>query len=390
MKTSSKILIIIFAAVLMLAVLGSAAVSALCFKSVRTIGEAVEKTGAAVEQTGKAVEDTSTRVGEVSDIVDELKDRLSVGEDVAQENDVCIASEYYIRDTSAVSDAYKSGDASALDDRRKETLKMASDLLDEIITDGMTDYEKEEAVYKWLTTHLNNETGMLTVIPTTSEDCDNPFGVLKYRSAVCVGYATTFRLLMHMLDIECMVVHDSSLSHSWDLVTLDGDHYHVDCYFDTGCTYRHFNLNDNAMSYDHSWNTDFFPKANGSKYSYALLNTVEIENVLALPEFVMGSFVEGKMFFSCRFKNFSEEDEAAAIYMADRVHELLSSNYSSVGFEHFWTVDDDGRYVLSFYCKNYGSDPNVGLDDKTVESIEKQLEDVFGYMYISPSYSYGY
>ena len=100
MKTSSKIITIIFAAVLMIAVLGSAAVSALCFKSVRTIGEAVEKTGAAVEQTGaaveqtgKAVEDTSSRVGEVSELVDELKDRLSVGEDVAQENDVCIASE---------------------------------------------------------------------------------------------------------------------------------------------------------------------------------------------------------------------------------------------------------------------------------------------------------
>ena len=77
MKTSSKILTIIFAAVLMIAVLGSAAVSALCFKSVRTIGEAVEKTGAAVEQTGKAVEDTSSRVGEVSELVDELKERLA-------------------------------------------------------------------------------------------------------------------------------------------------------------------------------------------------------------------------------------------------------------------------------------------------------------------------
>lgn len=390
MKTSSKILTIIFAAVLMIAVLGSAAVSALCFKSVRTIGEAVEKTGAAVEQTGKAVEDTSSRVGEVSELVDELKDRLSVGEDVAQENDVCIASEYYIRDTSAVSDAYKSGDASALDDRQKETLKMASDMLDEIIRDGMTDYEKEEAVYKWLTTNLNNETGMLTVIPTTSEDCDNPFGVLKYRSAVCVGYATTFRLMMHMLDIDCLVVHDSSLSHSWDLVTLEGDRYHVDCYFDTGCTYRHFNLNDNAMSYDHSWNTDFFPKANGCKYSYALLNTVEIDDVLALPESVMGSFVEGKPFFSCRFKTFSEEDEAAAVYMADRVQELLSSNYSGYGFEHFWTADDEGRYVLSFYWKDYNPDPDAGLDEKTLDGIEKRLEDVFGYMYISPSYSYGY
>lgn len=69
-------------------------------------------------------------------------------EDVAQENDVTIGGEYVIKATTQISDAYKSGNTSNLSDKDKETLNMAKSVLDEIITDGMSDYEKELAVYK--------------------------------------------------------------------------------------------------------------------------------------------------------------------------------------------------------------------------------------------------
>ena len=98
---------------------------------------------------------------------------------------------------------------------------MAAAVLDEIITEDMTDYEKELAVYDWMTHSLQYDTGVLQVIPRTEADADNPYGTLKYHNAVCVGYATTFRLFMQMLDIDCMVVHNTDAYHSWDLVKLD-------------------------------------------------------------------------------------------------------------------------------------------------------------------------
>ena len=64
-------------------------------------------------------------------------------EDPAQEDDVVIGQEYVIKSTLQISDAYKSGDTSKLDDRDKETLDMATAVLKEIITDDMTDYDKE-------------------------------------------------------------------------------------------------------------------------------------------------------------------------------------------------------------------------------------------------------
>ena len=66
---------------------------------------------------------------------------------------------------------------------------------------------------------------------------------------------------MQMLGIDCMVVHDSHLSHSWDLVKLDGQWYHTDIYSDAGSgegNFSHFTLNEEMMN-SQEWNTDFFP-----------------------------------------------------------------------------------------------------------------------------------
>lgn len=113
------------------------------------------------------------------------------------EDYVKIAEQYEIKPTTNISDAYKSGDTSKLTDKEKETLDMAKDALKEMkIKDDMSDFEKEKAVYDWMTSSLQHDQGALTVIPTTQEDCDNPYGVLKYHNAVCVGYATTFRMFM--------------------------------------------------------------------------------------------------------------------------------------------------------------------------------------------------
>jgi hypothetical protein len=160
------------------------------------------------------------------------------------EDYVTIAEYYEIRPTTNISDAYKSGDTSGLSDKEKETLDMAKEALEDMgIKDSMSDYEKEKAVYDWMTSSLQQDRGALTVIPTTQEDCDNPYGVLKYHDAVCVGYATTFRMFMQMMGIECMVEHNTECYHSWDVVKLDGDWYITDIYSDAGNgNYAHFNM----------------------------------------------------------------------------------------------------------------------------------------------------
>ncbi len=306
-------------------------------------------------------------------------------EDIAAEDDVVIAGEYTIRSTTQISDAYRSGDTSQLSDRDKETLDMAKNVLSKVITDGMTDYEKEEAVYKWLTTKLTNDTGLLTVIPTSGDGVDNPYGVLKNRQAVCVGYATTFRLFMQMMGIECKVIHSSDRIHSWDLVNLDGDWYHVDCYMDSdNGSYANFNMNDAACSSaGHEWNTDFFPAANGVKYSPALMNRTTIDDVYAIPAFVRDMIEDNVTAASCTFKQkIDAQTEATASAMMDRLSETIwnTSEFNLNNFNYQWSLDENGDYLLAIYVSVYREDKPIDPDDADVDwdKINEAITDVFG------------
>lgn len=104
------------------------------------------------------LDDMGKKNHELQEKVEEL---LKKGQDVAQEDDVTIAEQYTIKSTKHISDAYLSGDDSKLSDKDKETLKMASDIIDKIIKDGMSDYEKELAVYEWLTMYTSQDEGQL-------------------------------------------------------------------------------------------------------------------------------------------------------------------------------------------------------------------------------------
>ena len=128
---TQKMLIVILALVLVAGIAASCTLGAL----------AIQRISGQAEQITQLGETLSAVVGSNSDTV-------------TQEDDVAVAGEYYIRSTLPISDAYKSGDTSALDSKQLETLNMASKVLDEIITDGMTPYDKELAVYDWMCANL--------------------------------------------------------------------------------------------------------------------------------------------------------------------------------------------------------------------------------------------
>ena len=302
---------------------------------------------------------------------------------VTQEDDVAVGGEYYIRSTLPISDAYKSGDTSALDERQQETLKMASAVLDEIITDGMTPYEKELAVYDWMCANLGHEGGVTVVIPTAPEYSAEPYGVLKYGAAVCVGFATTFRLFMQMMDIDCMVVHNSY--HSWNLVNLDGEWYHTDIYSDVDRgNYANFNMTDEMCSKGHDWDTSFFPAANGLTYCYAYRNAQELSDVYTLPALV---------------REVLDSDEVRNLYFlidADKhkqqvVSSILGStdgafmSYAEQNGRDMWLEYNmepvQGKVLLSVNITEYTENTDEPTDTLTEEEytrIDEAVQEAFG------------
>ena len=315
-----------------------------------------------------------------------LETLISQGSDkVTQEDDVKVAGEYMIRSTLPISEAYRTGDSSALDDTQRETLGMASAVLDEIIREGMTDYEKEKAVYDWMCAHLAHEGGVTVAIPTASQYSAEPYGVLKYGTAVCVGFATTFRMFMQMLDIHCMVVHNSY--HSWDLVELDGAWYHTDIYSDVGRgDYANFNMTDGQCANGHEWDRTFYPAAEGLTYCYAYQNASALDDVYQMPRLVR--------------ENLEGEDPKGLYFLLEGgkgqqlvLNELLGRLNDAViqyGMQQGqdlslnWNLQEvAGKVLLSVSVYRYDEDPGEepAMSDEQLARIDQAVQDAFGDVY---------
>lgn len=314
--------------------------------------------------------------------VNELKSVSGLTTGQTQEDDVPIMNgEFWIRSTKQISDAYRSGNSAGLSHKDKETLEMASTVLDEIITEDMTPYEKEKAVYDWMTTELTYDTGVLQVIPQTNEDCDNPYGVLKYHNAVCVGYATTFRLFLQMLDMECMVVHNHDLYHSWNLVKLDDDWYHVDVYSDQGAaSYANFNMNDEMASQSHDWDRDFFPAATGLTYNYAIQNKEPVEDIYQIPTRLRQALEEQQGLVALGFAAIDEPHAQIVEAMLSSVQSFVDSgDYGSLWMNWSWIHVTGSEYVLAVYINGFEQEeplPDISEEDQA--KIEEAIDKAFG------------
>ena len=54
-------------------------------------------------------------------------------------------------------------------------------------------------------------------------------GAINDQIAVCSGYAMAYSYLVDALGLECSYIGSAANSHSWNMVTVDGDKYFVDC-----------------------------------------------------------------------------------------------------------------------------------------------------------------
>ncbi len=159
--------------------------------------------------------------------------------------------------------------------------KLVSDL------DGKSEYEKEKYVYDYIFTTCNYDE--LTDISGSA------YGALLEGSGRCEAYCKAFMWCMRRLGIECLCVSgarnwdsDSMFSeHSWNIVKIDGDWYHVDITVDNvrhgseadnPPNYGFFNADDSYINESHEI-SDFYlklgiPKCSSFKLNYHKMNNL--------------------------------------------------------------------------------------------------------------------
>ncbi len=300
------------------------------------------------------------------------------------EDGYLVEGEFEIRDTSAISDAYLSGDASALDPEEKETLDLASRVLSEIIKDDMTLFEKEKAVYDWMYENISmDESGTRAVMGRNAGDQSTPLGVLKSGSAVCVGYATTFRLFAGMLGMECHIPHNEY--HSWDLVLLDdGCWYHVDIYYDvtSDSRYGNFNMNDGMCLESHDFPEGALPEATGTLYCPQNQFSREIASIYKLPSAVKKDTEKGMRSLFYSFAQEPGEDELGAVdYIMPPLEYALSGDESTASISYTWYQgEEEDSYILGVFVNIFSEEYtyNGNADDDAIARMARAYEKAFG------------
>lgn len=178
-------------------------------------------------------------------------------------------------DTSAIRNAWAAGDPYGLSDYDRAIYDAARTVLDTVLRDGMSDYEKEVALYDWMVQNINYDWTHNDVMVSTPRESFTPYGGLVNKFAVCLGYATTFQLLMDLAGVECITVlgaaYNNAGDHSWNMVRLNGNWYCVDVTWDanarenlgSAAQWSFFNITSDEMAEggDRQWDYANTPEA---------------------------------------------------------------------------------------------------------------------------------
>lgn len=110
--------------------------------------------------------------------------------------------------------------------------ELCKTILREIITDGMSDYEKVLAIYEYLVEAVAYDYDAFFGNAPANDRCYYMEGVFDAGRAVCDGKSKAFLVLCRMEGIECVKdrgeAYDGTMGHAWNYVKVLGRWYLVD------------------------------------------------------------------------------------------------------------------------------------------------------------------
>lgn len=339
-------------------------------------------------ENDKLIEELSAKVKdyeELSGKVEELSKQLTDLKEYIGENFTPSFHEIY--DDTAVIEAYKKGDGSALtDEKDKYIFNSLTKAVKEIIKDGMSEYEKEKAVYDYIFkgTHFNYSNLNPVEDDTVEDNSHTPYGFFHDHSTICVGYATTFKLFMDALGIECEIIHSTQQGeHAWDLVKIDGDWYHVDIFYDGGektPLYGMFNVNDEIRkaNSDYPWSISDHHECTSLKYNNMHMNAKKCKDVYGLPKLMKDAVDKNDGILYAKLPVPKDVDATAYAEQIQNIFYSVSGWTYAVSAANYIDKDENTIYV-SASITEYEPEPDepdpddepVGADIDTVKLAEE-------------------
>ena len=153
-------------------------------------------------------------------------------------------------------------DVNSLKEKYNELVIKSDDIINTIINDNMTDYEKELVLHDYLIENVKYDE--INEYPFESHTA---YGALINGIAVCDGYAEAFDYLLKKVGLKSNLIYgeiDNEL-HAWNLIEIDGKKYFVDVTADdplnnteNKISYNFFNLPYQIINQTHIFEKDYF------------------------------------------------------------------------------------------------------------------------------------
>jgi len=211
------------------------------------------------------------------------------------------------------------------------TLEAIDDATDEIlisIDDGMTDFEKIMTVHNHMVFDYEYDYSYSMY----------DLRIMVTKTGVCQAYAMAFMHLMNELEIDCTFVSSTAMNHSWNLVKLDGDWYHIDLTWDdaTGLPYA------------------------ACRNTFSLLSDYKIQNMTDSNDNHYGYDSKGISASSTKYDNATWHEDYSAVVTVDDLYyweengNIVRSDGSVIyrdldGGDGWWNVSAASGFPGSYY-----------------------------------------
>ena len=193
---------------------------------------------------------------------------------------------------------------------------VANSLISELINDHQSEYDKVRVLHDYLKCNLEYDMDAVSSNSHTDTkilEAHSIVGALLNKKCVCEGFACAMKYLCDKISIECYVVsgHGSnsmfSGPHAWNIVRINGYYHHVDVTWDNQYSdnndmpnYGYFNLSDDEIAKDHTWNRKKYPACPSSPYNYFKVNNSLLDSKVQLENFLYESFQNEEQYITFR------------------------------------------------------------------------------------------
>lgn len=96
-----------------------------------------------------------------------------------------------------------------------------------LIDRPMSDMEKALLVHEYLTVNFAYDTN-----PDEINSIRNIYDFFAQKKGVCQGYSLAYKYLLSLCGVDSDIVYSELMKHSWNVVKIDGEYYHVDVTWD--------------------------------------------------------------------------------------------------------------------------------------------------------------